>query len=362
MTSSSLHHLPDIPDLAALLPAFEIEHLIAQSGTSAIYKARQISLDRQVAIKILKLEDGYTPTTRHSFETEAKEMALLTHSNLIRVFDSGEIGDLLYMVMEYVPGKSLHQSAHGKAIDPKQAVGIILEVTEGLAHAHAHGISHQNLCPTRILLTPDAKPKIGSFGLTISADLQAPSPYTAPQSTSPSEQEAFQSDIYAIGTILRELLTGAAADSTEFHQAIIADRKLSDICMKATHPDPSLRFHHISDLSSALTHWNNAKSSKIISAPPSAKPYRPPLTAKQTKYTPKPTSGHSTLLRNCLLIAILLFAIHQAMGYQTKKKEDLIRLQQEQDAKLPTIRVVHLDAQPTATEDSSQALAASDSK
>jgi len=94
---------PAIEALGRLLPAFDFECLIAKGGMGAVYKAKQRSLGRDVAIKILPPEVGQDPLFRRSFETEARAMARLNHSNLIAVYDSGAIEDMLFIVMEYVP-------------------------------------------------------------------------------------------------------------------------------------------------------------------------------------------------------------------------------------------------------------------
>ena len=116
---------PSLELLCELLPAYEFEFLIAQGGMGAVYKARQRSLDRDVAIKILPRELGSDPLFRESFEAEAKAMARLSHHNLIRVYDYGDADGLLFTVMEYVHGSSLHHSAHGQKIDAQQAIEIV---------------------------------------------------------------------------------------------------------------------------------------------------------------------------------------------------------------------------------------------
>ena len=157
-------HQP-IEALGRLLPAYDFECLIAKGGMGAVYKAKQRSLGRDVAIKILPPEVGRDPLFRRSFETEARAMARLNHPNLIGVYDSGSVADMLYIVMEYVPGKSLYHSSYGKMVDPVQAVELIQGICAGLSHAHENGIIHSDIKPANVLLTPKAEPKIGEFGL-----------------------------------------------------------------------------------------------------------------------------------------------------------------------------------------------------
>ncbi|MGJ8642531.1 MAG: serine/threonine-protein kinase [Luteolibacter sp.] len=342
----------EVPEIAALLTAFEIEHLISTSEMGAIFKARQISLDRDVAIKVLSTND---PLIRSSFEAQAKAMASLTHTNLIRVFDSGKVNRLLYMVMEYVPGNSLRNSAHGKAIDPQQAAEIIIAACEGLAHAHENGIAHRNISPSSILLTSDAKPKIGDLGFNAYSDEAETSAYLAPEFASHPEQGNAPSDIFAIGMILRELLTGAPADTEEFQTTPIPDGKLATICRKATHEDPAERFQDITSLSDALNSWNCEKPFRKLatSRPPSYQ--RPSLAKKPAKYVAKAPSLRCALLRNCAIIVALLCAIQLVWILYQNKQETLARLQMEQDSKHPTFRIVYLDTE-TATNHSSSGL------
>ena len=156
---------PDIAELQPLFSAYEIHGFVAQGGMGAVYSARQISLDRPVAIKILPRQFGTDAQFRDSFESEAKAMARLNHPNLIGVYDFGDADGMLFIIMELVEGKSLYHSAHGKAIEQKEAARIVSGICRGLAHAHQHGILHRDIKPGNILLGSGAVPKIGDFGL-----------------------------------------------------------------------------------------------------------------------------------------------------------------------------------------------------
>ncbi|MEK6231144.1 MAG: serine/threonine protein kinase [Luteolibacter sp.] len=251
--------VPGISHLAELFPAFEFEHLIAQGESGTVYKARQPALDRDVAIKILPRELGSDLSLRNSFQAEAKAMASLSHPNLIRVYDSGEVDGLLFMVMEYVPGKSLFNSAHGKAIDPKQAVRIALSVCRGLAHTHGNGIIHGDIRLAKILLNPECEPKIVSFG---------------------SVTGSLKSDIYAIGVMLRELLTGITEGTPGAEVPTVSDTRLAAICDDATHEDLDARYRNASALADQLERWLATGTSHILATPP-----RPAFTTPKT--TPK---------------------------------------------------------------------------
>lgn len=156
---------PSPQELAPFFPAYQINGFIAQGGMGAVYSATQTSLDRPVAIKILPKVFSSDPHFQANFEAEAKAMARLSHSNLIGVYDFGEADGMLFIVMELVEGKSLHESCRGEPIEQKEAGRLVSEICRGLAHAHKAGIIHRDIKPGNILLTPTAEPKIGDFGL-----------------------------------------------------------------------------------------------------------------------------------------------------------------------------------------------------
>ena len=285
-----------IDALADLFPAYEFDYLIAQGSMGVVYKARQRSLDRDVAIKILPRELGDDPHFRSSFEAEARAMARLTHPNLIRVYDSGDLEGLLYIVMEYVPGKSLYHSAHGKAIDAEQAVEIVIAVCRGLAHAHENGIIHRDIKPANILLTPKCEPKIGDFGLArcTRADIDGLAmgtpEYMAPEVLNEPVKGNPQSDVFAIGMVLRELLTGIPAGSGHGAGHGISDPKLASICRTATQADPELRYPDASSFAEQLTEWLTSKASQptvTVQQPPVQRPKLAVQRAKTAIQSPK---------------------------------------------------------------------------
>ena len=296
--------LSEIDSVAELLPAFDFEGLIAHGESGAVHKARQRSLDRDVAIRILP----HPPA-------DAKAMAGLSHPNLIRVYDSGEVDGFFYTVMEYVPGKSLRHSAKGKAIDLRQAAEIVMAACEGLALAHESGIFHGALKSADILLTPKCEPKIGNFGSTRQADAAT--------------------DVFALGEILHELLTGDA------HGGVVPDLKLAAICRKATHPDAAKRFPDATALAASLSRW--LFPPKAINAPIK----RQPLPLQRPKPALAASPGHA-LVRNCAVIAFLLFSIYALWGFYQAKQERLARLQMEENAKPKVVIVKELTASTSA--------------
>ncbi len=257
-THSAPFSAPEPSWLAPLFPGYAIECLIATGGMGAVYKAVQISLDRPVAIKILPREFGQDEEFRTSFETEAKTMARLNHPNLIGVFDFGEVEGMLFIIMEFVPGKTLFHSAHGMAIVQDEAARIVVGVCEALAHAHEHGILHRDIKPGNILLDQQARPKIGDFGLArpIGAAVKdgetifGTPHYTAPEVLKYPNGVDARADIFSVGVVFHELLTGGLPANDPRPASVISgsDPRFDAIIRRATHPSPDLRYASAADM------------------------------------------------------------------------------------------------------------------
>ncbi|MBJ06574.1 MAG: hypothetical protein CMO40_05565 [Verrucomicrobiaceae bacterium] len=254
---------PDPEELNSLLPAYEVMQLVAFGGTGAIYLARQKSLDRNIALKVLPREFGKDSVFRERFEAEAKAMARLRHPNLIGVHDFGEAGGYLYLTMDFVDGKSLSHSARGKAIAQLTAAHVVLGICEGLSHAHKAGIVHRDIKPANILIGSDRKPRIGDFGLALDTDanegtgLDHGTPgYAGPEVMQDPSQTSKRSDVYAVGVILYELLTGELPGSRfsppSRTTAQDVDARFDKIIRRAIHPAPGMRFADAGEMASKL--------------------------------------------------------------------------------------------------------------
>ncbi|MFC7338383.1 protein kinase [Haloferula chungangensis] len=335
---------PELEHLAELLPAYDFESFIAQGGMGAVYKATQRSLDRTVAIKILPREFGEDPEFRESFETEAKAMAKLNHPNLLGVYDYGDIEGMPYIVMEFVDGKSLYHSAWNKVIEPEQAIQIVRGICEGLGHAHEHGILHRDIKPANILLNSKAQPKIGDFGLAQQTDaagtgeVMGTPGYAAPELIHSPDQAGIGTDIYAVGIILHELITGQRPDPQGIEKPEPSgDRGLDAIWQKATDPVISKRYQSAAEMAAALAAWkpsavklatggNPAPRSLVVAPAPknasSSTPAKPgtaparsssaPAGAGASRPVPQlvvPEGTNWSLARNMLIIAFLIAVI-----------------------------------------------------
>lgn len=210
---------------------FKIIQTVASGGTAVLFKAVQTSLDRVVAIKRLHqhLTDDENFTRR--FILEAKAAASLDHENIVHVIDFGREGDCYQMVLEFVEGESLHDILERwRPIKPDLALAIVHQICLGLEHAHAKGIVHRDIKPGNIMLTEYGRIKIADFGLAKLT--QASTSQTAANSIlgTPlymSPEQAFgesvdqRSDLFSLGTVLYELLTGKQPFRSENYMGVI---------------------------------------------------------------------------------------------------------------------------------------------
>jgi serine/threonine protein kinase len=286
---------PTPGELAPLFPKYQILSLIATGGMGAVYHAIQTSLDREVALKILPVEFGKDPEFCESFGAEAKAMAKLNHPNLISVYDFGEINGMLFIVMEYVPGQSLYHASQGCAVDPAEVIRLMTGISEGVAHAHQHGILHRDIKPANILLDARLQPKIGDFGLARPLDARVEEGeaifgtpgYTAPEVLQPPHTMDQRADIFSLGVLLHELLTGQLPGSDPRPASLIArcDPRFDMVVRKATHPSPTQRYQSAEQIADALRKIGDSAGPKVVrTASPGAtrKPVRPLQTAQSS--------------------------------------------------------------------------------
>lgn len=196
---------------------YRVERVLGQGGMASVYLAHDEQLHRPVAAKVLHGGLARDQVFRERFLREARLAAGLSHPNVVQVFDAGEDDGGLYIVMEYVAGRTLaDELAADGPLPPDRAVRLILQACAGLAHAHEAGLVHRDVKPHNLLVRPDGTLKVADFGiaraveaapLTEIGTVLGTAAYLAPEQAAGEEATA-ASDVYALGAVLYEALTG----------------------------------------------------------------------------------------------------------------------------------------------------------
>jgi eukaryotic-like serine/threonine-protein kinase len=262
------------------ITGYQMEALIGHGGMGVVYKARHLKLNRSVAIKMMLAGLYAGPSERARFMREAEAMASLRHEHIVQVHDVGEFEGLPYFTMEFIEGGNLAQELAGMPQPARQAAELVATLAEAVQVAHQSGIIHRDLKPANILLTDHDTPKIADFGLarrveggphlTLSGARVGTPSYMAPeQAIGKSGAIGPSADIYSLGAILYETLTGRppfrAETVIETERQVIAEepvppsrlnakvpRDLETICLKCLHKSPQRRYATASALAADL--------------------------------------------------------------------------------------------------------------
>ena len=196
---------------------YQVTKLIGKGGMAEVYLAWDTILNREVAIKVLKSDMSDDDIALERFKREAGATTQLSHPNIVDVYDVGDDGDKHYIVMEYVKGYTLKQLIRKRgAIPHKEAVWIMKQLAGSLMEAHRKGIIHRDVKSQNVLIKPDGTIKLSDFGIALAnGSMQITSKdsvlgsvhYLAPELTR-GKQASMQSDIYSLGIVFYELLTG----------------------------------------------------------------------------------------------------------------------------------------------------------
>jgi eukaryotic-like serine/threonine-protein kinase len=204
---------------APSVSGYEILGELGRGGMGVVYKARQVRLNRPCALKMILGGGHASAESAARFLTEAQAIAQLQHPHIVQIHHIGEADGLPFFELEYVPGGSLDRRLNGTPWSARRAAALIEPVTRGVAEAHRQGIVHRDLKPGNVLLAADGTPKITDFGLAKSLDsdsgltrtdsIMGSPGYMAPeQAEGKTKQVGPPADVYALGVILYELLTG----------------------------------------------------------------------------------------------------------------------------------------------------------
>jgi len=257
------HQAPSLEELAPRFPQLEILSVLGQGGMGTVYKARQRGLDRLVALKIMPVAAAQDPAWPQRFAREARALARLSHPNIVAVYDSGEADGLYFFAMEFVDGANLRQVIRAKTTSTSAALAIVTQVCDALQYAHDEGIVHRDIKPENILVDSRGRVKIADFGLakllgskqddralTRTQQAMGTPHYMAPEQWEKPLDVDHRADIYSLGVVFYELLTGElplGRFAPPSHK-IEVDVKLDEVVMKSLAKEPELRYQRASEI------------------------------------------------------------------------------------------------------------------
>lgn len=257
---------PTAEELAPHFPQLEILEQIGHGGMGVVYKARQVELDRVVALKIIRPGIGGGANFEERFQREARALATLNHPNIITVFDFGRKDGLFYFIMEYVDGTNLRHLERSGELSPQEALQIVPQICEALQYAHDNGIVHRDIKPENILINAAGDVRIADFGLAKLAGAKNDAPltgtwqvmgtphYMAPEQFEKPASVDHRADIFSLGVVIYELLTGELPlgrfplPSTKAQ----IDVRLDAVVLRALDKEPERRYQHITDVATAV--------------------------------------------------------------------------------------------------------------
>ncbi|HSP43762.1 MAG TPA: serine/threonine-protein kinase, partial [Luteolibacter sp.] len=237
---------PSPEEIADRFPGYEILECLGRGGMGAVYKARQKSLNRLVAIKILAPERVGDGRFAERFTIEAELLAKLGHPHIVTIHDFGETGGLFYLVMEFIDGVNLRDLLRDGKLESQQALAIVPPICDALQYAHDKGIVHRDIKPENILLDRDGRVKIADFGIAslvgASGEKSGTPPYMAPEQSGGTVDR--RADIYALGVVLYEMLTGERPEKNLMAPSskVQLDVKIDEIVLRALEKEPERRY------------------------------------------------------------------------------------------------------------------------
>jgi WD40 repeat protein len=255
---------------APKVPGYEVFEELGRGAMGVVWKARQVGLNRLVALKTMRSAAHSSSQHLARFKTEAEALARVQHPNIVPIHEVGEANGLPYFAMEYFPGGTLTRRLRGLPLPPREAVKLMATLARAVEHAHRAGIVHRDIKPSNILMAPDGSPRIGDFGLakivdaaagpTITGTVLGTPSYMAPEQAMDAKHTAGPAaDVYALGAVFYQLLTGGppfrSTNAGETLMQVLRDkpvppsrlqrglsRDLDTICLKCLEKAPARRY------------------------------------------------------------------------------------------------------------------------
>ncbi|NIO67591.1 MAG: protein kinase [Anaerolineae bacterium] len=294
---------------------YRIIEQLGQGGMATVFKAYHPALDRYVAIKVLHPAFKEDPNFLARFQREARIVAKLEHPHIVPVYDFSEHKGMAYLVMRYVEGETLKAHLTGEPLSPQRILDILKPVAEALAYAHEQGVLHRDIKPSNVMLTPEDSIFLTDFGLarmaqsgesTLSQDMMIGTPqYMSPEQAKGEEVDE-RTDIYSLGVVLFEMLTGRVPFSADTPYAIIHDHiytplplpttikpdifpALERVVLKALAKEKDDRYQKVTELAMAFEDAVIETASGVAPAPEEEKVVEP-ATVPSTVVEAKPAA------------------------------------------------------------------------
>src|SRR4051794_36877356 len=253
---------PDPVELAPHFPQLEILEVLGAGGMGVVYKARQKTLDRIVALKILPPTLGNDPSFAERFSREARALAKLSHPNIVGIFDFGQANGFYFFLMEFIDGVNLRQMLVADRLAPREALAIVPQVCDALQYAHDQGVVHRDIKPENLLIDRKGRVHIADFGLarligavgdmrlTHSQNIMGTPHYMAPEQFEKPLTVDHRADIYSLGVVLYEMLTGdlPLGRFAPPSQKVQIDVRLDEVVLKTLENDPGRRYQQASEI------------------------------------------------------------------------------------------------------------------
>ena len=257
---------PTINELAPHFPQLEILVQIGHGGMGVVYKARQTELDRIVALKILRPNVSSDASFAERFQREARTLAKLNHPNIITIYDFGRKDGLFFFIMEFVDGTNLQHVERSGQLSPQEALSIVPQVCSALQYAHDNGVVHRDIKPENILITKSGDVRIADFGLAKLAGVTDDAPltgtwqvmgtphYMAPEQFEKPTSVDHRADIYSLGVVIYELLTGELPLGRFLlpSEKVRVDIRLDDVVLRSLAKEPDRRYQRVTDVATAV--------------------------------------------------------------------------------------------------------------
>lgn len=247
---------PSLDTVRSAFPALEVLELIGSGGMGFVYSARQPQLDRMVALKLLPVAPDSDPAFAERFAREGRLLARLNHPHIVAVYEYGQVPGFCYLILEFVDGVNLRQAMESGRFSPAEALAIVPKICEALQYAHEQGVLHRDIKPENLLLDIRGRVKIADFGiakmvgdrvtditLTASGARLGTPHYMAPEQIESPSAVDHRADIYSLGVVFYELLTGELPLGRFGPPSSKAslDARIDDIVMRALAKERELR-------------------------------------------------------------------------------------------------------------------------